>query len=229
MAGLSPGDVAPFLARLARLDRDAVVRLRPAGPDAVVPPDGPAGGSPRTALWGRVPWGVLVTRTVPGPVPADTTVGAVALLRSLTEGDGSLPPSRDADWRWATPPGAGRAVEVLPAAEVRRVGTAAAETLRAFRGRVGERVLRDALLDHVPIVVTADNEQALPAGPAPVPGHVIEIRQGLVQAMLRMAFMGTNEAARVTVCIAGTWVGLAADFGTTWAQNRPSLAIQVAK
>jgi hypothetical protein len=203
MAGLSPGDVAPFLARLARLDHDAVVRLRPAGSDTV-------------ALWGRVPWGVLVTRTVPGPGLADTTVGAVALLRSLTEGDGSLPPSRDADWRWATPPGSGRAVEVLPAAEVRRVGTAAAETLRAFRGRVGERVLRDALLDHVPIVVTADSEK-------------IEIRQGLVQAMLRMAFMSTNEIAQVTVCIAGTWVGLAADFGTTWAQTRPSLAIQVAK
>jgi hypothetical protein len=203
MAGLNPADVAPFLARLARLDHATVVRLRPAGPGAV-------------ALWGRVPWGVLVTRTVPGPGLPDTTVGAVALLRSLTEGDGSLPPARDADWRWALPPGFGRPVEALPAAEIRRVGTAAADTLRAFRGRVGERALRDALLDHVPIVVSAEREK-------------IEIRQGLVQAMLRMAFMSTNEGAQVTVCIAGTWVGLAADFGTTWAQNRPSLTIQVAK
>jgi hypothetical protein len=203
MAGLNPADVAPFLARLTRLERDTVVRLRPAGTGTV-------------ALWGRVPWGVLVTRTVPGPVLPDTTVGAAALLHALTEGDRSLPPARDADWRWAVPPRSSRAVEELPAAELRRVGTAAAETLRAARGRIGERILRDALLDHVPIVVTAEGEK-------------IEIRQGLVQAMLRMAFMSTNEGAQVTVRVAGTWVGLTADFGATWVQNGAGLAIQVAK
>jgi hypothetical protein len=203
MAGLNLPDVGPFLARLIRLGPDAVVRLRPAGPDAV-------------ALWGRVPWGVLVTRTVPGDLATDTTVGAAALLRSLTDGDGSLPPSRDHDWRGALPPGPGREVETLPVGELHRVGTAAAETLRAARGRVGERVLRDALLDHVPIVVTAGAEK-------------IEVRQGLVQAMLRMAFTGTNESGRVTVRIAGTWVGLAAEYGATWLQNTSSLAIRLPK
>jgi hypothetical protein len=203
VASLSLPDVGPFLARLTRLEPDAVVRLRPAGPDAV-------------ALWGRVPWGVLVTRTVPGPELPDTTVGAAALLRSLTEGDDELPPSRDRDWRWALPSGPGREVETLPVAQLHRVGTAAAETLRAARGRIGERVLRDALLDHVPIVVTDGAEK-------------IEIRQGLVQAMLRMAFTGTNEAGRVTVRIAGTWVGLAAEYGATWLQNTTSLAIRLAK
>ncbi len=203
LTGFDPADVAPFLARLARLSPDAVVRLRPAGPGAV-------------ALWGRVPWGVLVTRTVAGPDVPDRTVGAAALLRSLTDGDGSLPAARDADWRWALPPAATRTVEELPASEIRRVGTAAVETLRAARGRVGERVLRDALLDHVSIVVTADAQQ-------------IEIRQSLVQAMLRMAFMSTNESARVTVRIAGTWTGLAAEFGSTWQQNAASLTILLAK
>jgi hypothetical protein len=203
MAGLGLADVGPFLARLTRLAPDAVVRLRPAGPDAI-------------ALWGRVPWGVLVTRTVSGAALPDITVGAAALLRSLTDGDGTLPPSRDRDWRWALPPGPGREVEEVPAGEIHRVGTAAAETLRAARGRVGERMLRDALLDHVPIVVTAE-------------GVKIEIRQGLVQAMLRMAFMSTDESGRVTVRIAGTWVGLAAEYGRTWLQNAPSLAIQPAK
>lgn len=203
MAGLALPDVAPFLGRLTRLDSGAVVRLRPVGPDAV-------------ALWGRVPWGVLVTRTVPGSALPDVTVGAAALLRSLTDGDGTLPAARDRDWRWALPPGPGREVEELPTTEIHRVGTAAAETLRAARGRVGERMLRDALLDHVPIVVTAD-------------GVKIEIRQGLVQAMLRMAFTSTDTSARVTVRIAGTWVGLAAEYGRTWLQNAPSLAIQPAK
>jgi hypothetical protein len=203
MAGLSPADVGPFLARLTRLDPAALVRLRPAGPGAVV-------------LWGRVPWGVLATRTVPGPAIADTTVAATELLTSITHGDGRLPPPRDRDWRWALPSGPGRAVETLPAGELRRLGSAAAETLRAARGQVGERMLRDTLLEHVPIVVTGDGDE-------------IEIRQGLVQALLRMAFIGTDGSTDVTVRIAGTWVGLAAEHGSVWLQNRPSLAISLAK
>jgi hypothetical protein len=203
VAALTVADTAPFLARLTRLDPRALVRLRPAGPDAV-------------ALWGRVPWGVLVTRTVPGPSVTDTSVGAAALLTSLTDGDGELPPARDRDWRWALPAGPGQPVERLPAEEVRRLGTAAAETLRAARGRVGERMLRDALLDHVPIVVTVEQSK-------------IEIRQGLIQALLRMAFIDTDGRHEVTVRMAGTWVGLAAEYGSVWQQKHPSLAIGLAK
>jgi len=203
MAGLTAPEAAPFLARLTRLDPDALVRLRPAGPDRVV-------------LWGRVPWGVLVTRTVPGGPVGDVSVGAAALLRSLTDGDGTLPPSRDRDWRWPLPPGPGQVIEALPGSEVRRLGTAAARTLREARGRVGERALRDALLEYVPIVVTAGDKK-------------IEIRQGLVQAVLRMAFMSTDSVGDVTVRVAGTWVGLAAEYGSVWLQNTPSLAIHVAK
>ncbi len=203
MAGLNRTDVGPFLARLVRLDRDALVRLRAAGPGAI-------------ELWGRVPWGVLVTRVVPGqPVP-DTSVGAAALLNSLTQGDGELPSARDRDWRWALPPGPGRVVETLPAEEVRRLGTAAAETLSAARGRVGERMLRDALLDHVPIVVTVEQNK-------------IEIRQSLIQALLRMAFIGTDGRHVVTVRITATWVGLGAEHGSVWLQSRPSLAINLAR
>jgi hypothetical protein len=203
MTGLTAATAGPFLARLVRLDPDAVVRLRPAGDGAV-------------ALWARVPWGVLVTRRVPGPSPVDVTVGATALLSALTDGDRPLPPARDRDWRWALPPGEGTAVETLPAEAVQRLGVAAADTLRAGRGRVGDRMLRDALLDHVPIVVSTGDER-------------IPIRQGLVQAMLRMAFMSTDGQDQITVRIAGTWVGLAAEHGSVWLQNRPSLAIQLAK
>ena len=49
MAGLTP-DVGAFLARLVRLDPAALVRVRA----------GDAGE--HTALWGRVPWDVLVSR-----------------------------------------------------------------------------------------------------------------------------------------------------------------------
>jgi hypothetical protein len=213
---MTASDVGPFLGRLVRLDPGAVVRLRPE-PDGTV------------ALWARVPWGVLATRDisawnrrrlrgapleVPGPAPADVTVGAAAWLASLTDGDGHLPPPRDHDWRWPLPPGPGTAVESVPAETVLRLGTAAAETLRASRGRVGERILRDALLDHVPIVVpTSDGE--------------IKIRQGMVQAVLRMGLINTDGHGRITVRIAGTWVGLGAEHGSVWLQNGPSLAIHL--
>jgi hypothetical protein len=212
MAGLIPAEVAPLLGRLVRLDPAALVRLRSVDPGMV---DVGAAGRGLIALWGRVPWGVLATRTVPGAVGSDTTVAAGALLRSLTEGDGSLPPARDRDWHWALPPGAGTTVEVLPAGEVHRLGVAAAETLAAARGRVGERMLRDALLDHVPIVVTAGNRE-------------IEIRQGLVQALLRMAFINTDGEGEVTVRITGGWVGLGAEYGSVWVQSFPSLTIRMA-
>jgi hypothetical protein len=114
------------------------------------------------------------------------------------------------------PPGPGRTVETLPAADLRRLGTAAAETLRAARGRTGERMLRDALLDHVPIVVTADDQK-------------IHIRQGLVQALLRMAFVNADGSGEVTVRVSGTWVGLGARYGAAWLQNGPSLAVRLAK
>jgi hypothetical protein len=167
-------------------------------------------------LWARLPWRVLATRQVAGSAIADSTVGAAELLRTVTEGEGRLPPARDRDWRWPLPPNAGIAVETLPIEEVRRLGLAAADTLRAARGRVPERALRDALLDHVPIVVTAD-------------GRDIPVRQGLVQALLRMGFDGTGNDREVTVRIAGSWVCLAAGTSAVWLQTAPSLAIRLAK
>jgi hypothetical protein len=203
MDGVSAAEAVPFLARLTRLDPAAVVRLRPAGPDTV-------------DLWASLPWRVLATRRVPGPSIVDTTVGAAELTRALTEGDGRLPPARDADWRWPLPPGEGTAVEVLPVAAVRRVGLAAAETLRAVRGRVGDRALRDALLDHVPIRVSTE-------------GHDVAVRQGLVQALLRMGFDGTEENREIVVRVAGSWVALSIEDAAVWQQNRPSLAIRLAR
>jgi hypothetical protein len=203
MAGLTAAAAGPFLARLIRLDPAAVVRLRPAGPGTV-------------ALWGRVPWGVLVTCQAPASSIVDITVAAEALLRGLTHGDHTLPPARDQDWRWALPPGPGEAVEVLPAPSVRRLGAAAAETVRTTRGRVGDRVLRDALLAHVSITVAAADRE-------------IPVRQALVQALLRMGFMGTGDLRDVTVRTVGSWVGLAADSGSVWLHNAPNLKIRMVK
>jgi hypothetical protein len=208
--GISPDSVADagaFLARLVRLDRAAVVRLRPE-PDGTV------------ALWAPLPFGVLVTRRVRAALDSDATVAAGDLLATLEAGTGPLPRRQDAQWRWPLPPGPGRAVERLPAAELRRVGAAAAETLRTavaegVGGRaVGERVLRDALLDHVPIVVETDE------------GVRVRVPQRLVQAVERMGFLddGVGE-----VRTAGGWVGLAGAYGVAWHRTSTMLDISPAR
>ncbi|GIH20236.1 hypothetical protein [Rugosimonospora africana] len=201
-AGLGLAEVGPFLARLARLDPDALVRLRPAGVGAVT-------------LWGRLPWEVLVARTVGGTVDGDLTVPAAALLDRLSAGRDDLPGRRDGDWRWPVPAVPGTAVETVPAADLVRLGAAAAATLRSTRGRVGERVLRDALLDHVAIAVDTGS------------GAPVEVRQGLVQAVLRMGFVTTEQSGETTIRMARNWVGLAAKYGEAWQQTRANLAVRI--
>ncbi|MBQ1045852.1 hypothetical protein ACWIF8_15225 [Micromonospora chalcea] len=202
-------DAGAFLARLVRFDPATLVRLRP------VP------GAGRTALWARLPWGVLVVRTVPGDAPGDVTVGAGELLAELTAGGAALPVRRDDGWRWQLPPGASRAVESLPGAELRRIAEAAAGTLReaathGVAGRaVGQRVLRDALLDHVAVVVTPDEDPRTP----------VEVSQRLVQGLVRMGFAGSGEDD-VQVRAAGRWVGLVGPFGAVWSRTVADLALR---
>jgi hypothetical protein len=215
-------DAGAFLARLLRLDPAAVVRLRPA--DAGPKPRGSArvAEPPRlgstVAMWARVPFGVLVTRRLRAVVEHDVTVRAGELLRAV-ERDGVLPPSDDHAWRWPLPPGPGEVVEELPAAEVRRVAAAAAAAARealtsGVAGQaVGSRRVRDALLDHIPIVVDS--------GPVRV-----EVAQRLVQALVRMGFIGEQPVA---VRRAGPWTGLSGEYGTSWHRpNGETLALQVA-
>jgi hypothetical protein len=200
-------DAGAFLARLTRLDPGAPVRLRAAGG--------------RTALWGHLPWDVLVTREVAGEGPGDATVGAAELLGVLAEGGERLPARRDAQWRWPLPPPAAETVETVSATEVSRLAAAAAGTLRevaagGLAGRqVGQRAVRDALLDHVALVVT-------PAG-----GEPVEVSQRLVQAVSRMGFLGPEVAAApdIRVRAAGRWVGLSAPYGVAWLQTVKNLAV----
>ncbi|MFY1672809.1 hypothetical protein ACN27G_23065 [Plantactinospora sp. WMMB334] len=236
-------DAGAFLARLTRLDPGAVVRLRPGG------------AADRTVLWARLPWGVLVARAVTGAGPGDATVSAAELLAELGRGGAALPRRRDADWRWPVPGSSGTVVETIDGAELRRIAVAAAETLRGaasegVAGRaVGQRALRDALLDHVAVVVTGaqtagaggsatGREGAGGIGPASADGvgpagadGRIEVSQRLVQAIVRMGFLGSPGPAgqdAVQVRIAGRWVGLAAPFGVSWSQKVSQLAIKPA-
>lgn len=199
-------DAGAFLARLVRLDPAGLVRLRPAP------------GAGRTALWARLPWGVLVVRTVPGASPGDVTVAAAELLSELEAGGGALPRRRDDGWRWPLPPTVSRVVETLPAEDVRRVAAAAAGTLReavahGVAGRaVGQRALRDALLDHVAVVVTPDD----------APNAPVEVSQRLVQGLVRMGFLGAGD---VHVRVAGRWVGLVGPYGAVWSRTVSELTL----
>ncbi|NBE80258.1 hypothetical protein GVV04_04480 [Micromonospora sp. NEAU-HG-1] len=252
-------DAGAFLARLVRLDPAALVRLRPAGPPAppeavpptppgvpAAPPSGPVAGAAsagRTVLWARLPWGVLAARTVAGAGRGDVTVAARELLAALAAGEDALPARRDAQWRWPLPPSTSRPVEVLPAGELWRIAEAAAGTLRdaaahGVGGRaVGQRVLRDALLDHVAVVVTPDDP----------PGPPVEVAQRLVQGLVRMGFLGRPDpgvdtpvapvagaplplavgATRgdVQVRVAGQWVSLVGPYGAVWSQKVADLAV----
>lgn len=193
-------DAGAFLARLTRLDRSILVRLRSAGE--------------HTALWAVLPWGVLVTRKVAGPGPGDATVPAADLLAALARNGPELPARRDADWRWPLPPARSTTVESVAAAELSRLAEAAAGTLRevtagGLAGRaVGQRAVRDALLDHIALVVTREE------------GEPVEVSQRLVQAVSRMGFLGPADrpAPETRVCVAGRWVGLSAPYGVAWLQ-----------
>jgi hypothetical protein len=200
-------DAGAFLARLTRLDPAAPVRLRSAGT--------------RTALWAHLPWDVLVTREVAGSGPEDATVSAAELLRVLAGDGDTLPARRDAQWRWPLPSGGGTAVESVAASELIRLATAAAGTLRevtagGLAGRsVGQRAVRDALLDHVALTVTR---------PALDP---VEVSQRLVQAIVRMGFLGSAEVdgPETQVCVAGRWVALSAPYGVAWLQSVKKLTV----
>lgn len=201
-----PAELGPFLARLVRLDPAALVRLRPSGPG-------------RLTAWAPVPWRVMVCRTVPARSAVDMTLPAARLLEHLTDGRPGLPERRDAQWRWPLPASSGDPVESVPAAELVRLGAAAASTMRSGvgrvgAGRVGERMLRDAILDHVAIEVRAGDIR-------------VEVRQGLVQALLRMGFVTQSAQGTVTVRTLSDWVGLEAGAGQVWAQSRATFAISL--
>jgi hypothetical protein len=217
-------DAGAFLVRLLRLDRNAVVRLRPVAEGAA-------------ELWAMLPFDVLATRRVRSAVTTDVTVAAADLLAALErpERPGPRPADapwpgelrrRDTEWRWALPPGRGTPVEQVPAAELVRVAAAASRTLRqavteGVGGRaVGERMLRDALLDHVAIAVTGSG------------GERIDVFQRMVQGVVRMGFLGTVASGSkvttsddyVTVRLAMGWTGVDASYGSVW--YRPSYPLR---
>jgi hypothetical protein len=202
-------ELAPLLRRAVDLDSGVLVRLR--GGDAV-------------AAVLRLPFGVLVGRTVPVArlgQDVDLTVRAADLLASLDDWS-SLPAARDADWRGAIPPRtAWRRVETVPDHVVRglvRQGARVLGAAAAAEGLPGAQPrpeIAEALLDSVVITARAERNPT---------GSPVEVTLGMLTAVTRMAFLPPGSHVALDVC--GRWIRVAAEYGSAYLE-RPGLGLPV--
>lgn len=179
MGGLDADDAA-FAGRVARLDPNALVRVH----------DG--------RLWAVLPIGTLVVRDLAGDL-------GEAVYRAGDLDQGRLAPRPAAEWRGRLPQRPWEAVETVPAADIVAIDRQAADALRRRRGQgVGDRRLRDVLLDHVVLRIEHGDAR-----------YNVEMR--LVAALMRMGFLGESP---VRVLRAGRRIGLATAYGGVWERDR---------
>ena len=182
-------ELGRFAARLAHFDPTALIRLK----------DGWA--------WGRLPWDVVVGIRHEAADEHDHVINATSLEKRP-----------DTEWRIALPPGKERVVEVIPAVVIKSAAAAAAQTLREVASgglqarAVGQRAIRDALLDHVVISGRSDAD-----------GSEFEVSQRLVQAIVRMRLL---EGDNVGVLVAGPWTGLGTALGSAWHRTSSPLMVR---
>lgn len=194
-------DLGSFLGRLVALDPAAVVRLRTA--------------AARVTAYARLPFGVLVSRTVVGDAdPADVTVGAGDLLASLDRGERPAaegwPRRRDMDWRAALPPVDGWVrLDSVPGEVVLKLVRAGREALRAVPA--GAAAAGESLLDHESLTVTgAGRTAALPLR--------------VLGSLTRMGFLG-DGGEPVVVSAAVGWTRVAAAYGSAYQHTARGLAL----
>jgi hypothetical protein len=197
------GDLASFLGRAVALDPAAVARLRAAGE--------------RVTAYVRLPFGVLVSRTVAGSAePADVTVGVAGLLAAL---DGPAdepvrwPARRDVEWRAALPPaGSWRPLDSVPGDVVRALVRAGRDALQAVPAGAAAAA-GESLLDHESLTVSGGGRTA-----------VLPLR--VLSALTRMGFLGGDPAPdAVVVSAAGGWIRLAGAYGSAYQHTTPALGL----
>jgi hypothetical protein len=195
-------DLASFLGRLVALDPAAVVRLRSAGA--------------RVTAYARLPFAVLVSRTVAGDTePADVTVGAGDLLTGLDRGQRAAavawPARRDMDWRAALPPVEGWVrLDSVPGDVVLKLVRAGRDALRAMPAGAAAAA-GESLLDHESLTVTgAGRTAALPLR--------------VLGSLTRMGFLG-DGGEPVVVSAAAGWTRLAGAYGSAYQHTVPGLAL----
>ncbi len=195
-------DLGSFLGRLVALDPSAVVRLR--------------SGAARVTAYARLPFGVLVSRTVAGDAdPADVTVGAGDLLTALDRGGRpaalAWPRRRDVEWRAALPPVDGWVrLDSVPGDVVLRLVRAGRDALRAVPAGAAAAA-GESLLDHESLRVTgAGRTAALPLR--------------VLGSLTRMGFLG-DGGEPVVVSVAAGWTRLAGAYGSAYQHRAPGLAL----
>lgn len=140
-------NLAAFVARVVRLDAQALVRLRERG-DGVL------------EAWTMTPFDVLATRSVHGAIePSDVTVSGNELLAALTVAGGERMdpgPPRDLMWRAELPASGGwRGVEDLPGSVVADVTE---RGLAVARESVGPQGTPPASLLDQPVLTVSNGE-----------------------------------------------------------------------
>jgi hypothetical protein len=193
-------ELAPLLRRAVNLDPAALVRLR-------------FGAGAATAL-SRLPFRVLVARTVPDPRPReslDATVRARELLDWLDGVTDAFPPRRDAQWRGGLPPPNDWVrVDSVPDHVVRplvRKGALALKDAAAREGVPGaspRAEVADALLDSTVLTVTDADRTA-------------EVSLRALSALTRMGFLPRGGRAHIDV--AGRWIRVVAEYGTVYLEQ----------
>jgi hypothetical protein len=218
-------ELAPVLRRAVTLDPASLARLK-------------LGSGVATVLV-RLPFGVLVSRSVHGAARTgalDVTVRAADAIAWLdgdsaadSEADSGVdgssaetapPQARDAEWRTGLPPIRGwQRIETVPDDVIRGLVRAGALALKEAAAREGvpsaqpRAEVADALLDSTVLTVSADD------GPA---GAAVNLRT--LSALLRMGFL--PRGGSVHVDLAGRWVRVVAEFGTVYLE-RPGQSLVV--
>jgi hypothetical protein len=209
------GDLIPLLRRVEMLDPQRAVRLRVEAPGE--------GAPPVASAFVALPFGVLISRTLPwddAHAAMDRTVELGQLIEFLL-GEGAEPASRDELWRGALPPVRGWIrLDNVADDVVRDLVRAGAATVKELTDRAGDgeqvrQVALEALLDSTVLTVTGDTagERAASAATAAIPLRTLS-------ALSRMGFL--RQGRPVGVDVARGWIRVAAPFGAAYAAPAPS-------
>jgi len=210
--GVRPGtlvELAPMLRRAVALDELSLARIV-------------TGTATVTGLV-RLPFDVLVGRTLSLPADADRHAGDYSVLASellaWIDGDDAEPAPRDADWRGGIPPTTGwKRVDTVPDDVIRRLVRSGARTLTDAAARDGvpgaqpRAEVAAALLDSVVLTVSSSS------------GERVELTLRLISAITRMGFL--PQGSHLAVDIAGRWLRVAARYGSGYAE-RPGLRLNL--
>jgi hypothetical protein len=214
MTALGDGDrdslaeLSPALRRAVELDARGLARIRLGGESA--------------AVLVRLPFGVLVARTVAIPTRGDrldVVVGAADVLAWLDGTRAEPPVPRDTEWRTGLPPATGwRRVDVVPDEVVRGLVRSGALAVQAAAEREGvpgaqpRAEVTDALLDSTVLTVTDDA------------GTSAEVTLRALSALTRMGFL--PRGGDTAVDVSGRWIRVVGGYGTVYLERPGGLVLR---